>query len=47
MMMTVGELVAMLHRSLADRRVVLRGYEGGCDDVAAPQEVRILPNAPR
>jgi hypothetical protein len=42
--MTVGDRIAMLYRFPSDRRVVVRGYEGGCDDIAAPDEVRLILN---
>lgn len=43
--MTVAELITLLQTCLQDRRVVVRGYEGGVDDVNAVKTVNIKVNA--
>lgn len=43
--MTVGELIATLQKFRAERRVVVRGYEGGCDDIGKPYDVRLALDA--
>jgi len=44
--MTVGELIEKLRAYPADVRVVVPGYEGGVDDIAEPEAVRLHLDVP-
>lgn len=42
--MTVKELIEKLSKCNPDKMVVVRGYEGGCDEVGGIAETRINLN---
>lgn len=42
--MTIAELIEKLKKFPQDSRVVVRGYEGGVDDVTSIDDIKILLN---